>query len=157
MVDKRVGRALVAAVYATDRHISIMEVALKASRQGLSPVDVDTPNGVDALIAIAVALMATPILYRPVIDRPRGLWASAVDWALKIVSSKFETPAQVAAAHWRAEVDRKREINRRIEMLRRAATVCGTGFAQKATVDAQAHPEVAPLHEVQDQLGNASG
>lgn len=115
MVDKRVGKALVAAVHATKRHISIMEVALKASLQGLLPRDVDGPNGTDALIAIAVSLMSTararPIVYR-VFDRPPSVWSGAVTCALKIASPTTETHAQCAGKFWRFEVNRRRAVRR---------------------------------------------
>lgn len=112
MVDKRVGKALAAAVYATARHISITEVALKASLQGLLPRDVDGPNGTDALIAIAVSLMATPITYRVCIDREPLTWTGAVTYALKIASPVSETRAQYVAKFWRAQVNHRRAVRR---------------------------------------------
>lgn len=110
MRDKRVGKMLAAAVYATSRLISITEVALQAADQGLMPADFDRENGTDALIAIAQSMTGkkTPASH---LRREPATWRPAVDAALKIVSSR-ETPRQRRAAHWRVTVRAEQHARR---------------------------------------------
>jgi hypothetical protein len=110
MVDKRVAKALVVAVRATNRHISITEVACQAAAQGLLPCDLDNVDGADALTALALAIRSQPGQWH---TEPRA-WTGAVWAALQLVGARGETRNERRAAHWRARVH--------VERARRSAT-----------------------------------
>jgi hypothetical protein len=106
MVDRRVAQALIAAVYATDRHISISEVAFAAHRAGLTPRDVDNVHGADALSAVALSVRrSTPDRIDTALPES---WRGAVEAALDHLFAKNATPRQRRAIHWRLTVRQRR-------------------------------------------------
>jgi hypothetical protein len=105
MRDKRVGHLLAVAVCATNREISITEVALQAASQGLLPCDFDDENGTDALVAIALGLFRRK-LNGPAPREPVG-WRGAVEAALRLVHKGAWTQRQRRGDDWRAQVRAK--------------------------------------------------
>lgn len=106
---------LVAAVRATNREISITEVAMQAADQGLLPCDFDNEHDTDALVAIALSMrsIATAQWQEPL------AWRGAVEAALDTVSDG-ETAGQRRAVAWRARVRQQRsfrEWKKRIQKL----------------------------------------
>lgn len=101
MLDKRIGKALAAAVYATSRLLSITEVAMRAAELGLEPRDFDNSNGTDALIAIAQSMR--PLALVGLKRREPPSWRGAVHAALKVVTTR-ETDRQRRAERRRAEL-----------------------------------------------------
>ena len=90
MLEERVGRFLFDAACATERTVSITEIAIQAAKQGLQPIHFDRAGGRDALVAIACALRpseALPFL----VPEPAG-WKGAVCVALTCASRAHEKP-----------------------------------------------------------------